>query len=468
MKLSKPLSPLLSLYAVGLMLVGSAAPSAGFDLDINDNDSIISGMDLLAHGLMDYYEGTKYGGTVGMFSWPYYWWEAGAAWGSMLNHWYYTGNDTYVPLIKEALIYQTGENFNYMPSNQTTTEGNDDQGFWGIAAMQAAEYNFSNPTGKDEVGWLYLAQAVFNTMTTRWDTVHCNGGLRWQIFTWNSGYDYKNTVSNGCMFNLAARLARYTGNNTYLDWAEKIWDWTVESNFINTTNWEVYDGADILDNCAKITKLQWTYNLGLYASGAAFVYNYTEPFNTSQSDIWLGRINSLVKTMDTFFQSDGIMYEAACQPSGVCNTDQRSFKAIFSRFMANVAILVPQTEETIMSYFKTTAPGIAKSCSGGTDGHTCGLNWNLGEWDGKYGLGEQMCALEAMSVLLIDTKPGYLTNDTGGTSVGDSTGSAGLSGANLDTGSNSLTITQKDKIGAGFLTAVVIGYFLALTWFLLV
>ena len=47
------------------------------------------------------------------------------------------GNDTYVDLIKTALTYQVGDDYNYVPLNQTTTEGNDDQAFWDIKGKQA-------------------------------------------------------------------------------------------------------------------------------------------------------------------------------------------------------------------------------------------------------------------------------------------------------------------------------------------
>jgi mannan endo-1,6-alpha-mannosidase len=111
-----------------------------------------------------------------------------------------------------------------MPANQTHSEGNDDQCFWGIAAIAAAEMNFPNPP-KNKPQWLALAQAVYNEQISRWDPQNCNGGLRWQIFPFNSGYDYKNSISNGCLFHLASRLARYTGNMTYMYYAERQFDW---------------------------------------------------------------------------------------------------------------------------------------------------------------------------------------------------------------------------------------------------
>jgi mannan endo-1,6-alpha-mannosidase len=82
-----------------------------------------------------------------------------------------------------------------MPANQSKSLGNDDQGFWGLTAMAAAEYNFENPPS-DSPQWLALAQAVFNTQAVRWDDTSCGGGLRWQIYNFNSGYDYKVTYSS--------------------------------------------------------------------------------------------------------------------------------------------------------------------------------------------------------------------------------------------------------------------------------
>jgi mannan endo-1,6-alpha-mannosidase len=97
-----------------------------------------------------------------------------------------------------------------MPENVTREEGNDDQAFWAFAAMSAAELKFPEPTS-NYPSWIALAQAVFNTQVPRWDMSSCAGGLRWQFLFANAGYDYKNTISNGALFQLSARLARYTG-----------------------------------------------------------------------------------------------------------------------------------------------------------------------------------------------------------------------------------------------------------------
>ena len=104
-----------------------------------------------------------------------------------------TGDTSYNNVIKEALLFQVGPNQDYMPPNYTASLGNDDQGFWGMSAMLAAENGFPDPPS-DQPQWLALAQAVFNTQAgpDRHDKT-CNGGLRWQIPLSNNGYNYKNS-----------------------------------------------------------------------------------------------------------------------------------------------------------------------------------------------------------------------------------------------------------------------------------
>lgn len=138
--------------------------------------------------------------------------------------------------------------------------------------MTAAELKFPDPP-PDQPSWLALAQAVFNLQTTRWDHEFCGGGLRWQIFPFNPGFDYKNMISSGGFFQLAARLARYTGNTTYAEWAEKSWDWMYDSPLI-TKEWKIWDGLTVKNNCTDADQIYWTYNVGTLLAGATYMYNY--------------------------------------------------------------------------------------------------------------------------------------------------------------------------------------------------
>lgn len=190
----------------------------------------------------------------------------------MIDYWHYTGDTTYNAEVKQAILHQTGQNDDFMPTNWTASLGNDDQGFWGMTAMRAAETNFTNPAA-GQPQWLELAQGVFNTMASpqRHDGT-CGGGLRWQIPVYNKGYNYKNSIANGCFFNIGARLYLYSGNKTFEYWANKEWNWERGVGFM-TDDYAVYDGAGVQSNCTDINTAQYSYNIGVWLLGAAAMYN---------------------------------------------------------------------------------------------------------------------------------------------------------------------------------------------------
>ena len=249
------------------MLVRLSCDPANVDID-----SVKAAAKQVAWDMVHFYTGNNTGDVPGNLPQPYYWWEAGGMFGTLLDYFYYTGDDAYNDITTQALLFQVGPENNYMPPNQTKTEGNDDQAFWAMAVMSAAEQKFPNPPA-NQPQWLALAQAVFNLQADRWDTQYCGGGLRWQIYTFNNGYNYKNSISNGCFFNIAARLAVYTGNQTYADWAEKVFTWEHASGLMSD-DYHFFDGAHTTLNCTDINRVQWTYNAGVFLLGAASMYNH--------------------------------------------------------------------------------------------------------------------------------------------------------------------------------------------------
>ncbi|KAM0556845.1 hypothetical protein ACHAPJ_005517 [Fusarium lateritium] len=382
-------------------------------------------------------------------------WYAGAFMGTLVDYWAYTGDDRYVNLTKQALLFQVGDHDDYMPINQTRTEGNDDQGFWGLTVMSAAEYNFPHPD-PDQPQWLGLAQAVFNTQAARWDTEHCNGGLRWQIFQWNNGYDYKNSISQACFFALGARLALFTGNNSYADWADKTWDWMEKVEFIDPKSWYVYDGAHIGNNCTKLVPYQFSYNAGGMILGAAAMYNFTE------DRVWKDRLDNLLEGAKVFFKGpqNNIMTEVACEPVKLCNLDQKSFKAYLSRWLAVTTQWAPHTRDIIMPLLRASAIAATDKCTGGDNKRMCGLYWTKDKFEGEITIGQQMAALEVTLSCMIQDRPAPLTKDTGGTSK------ANPGGGSEDVGRTTPDLAYKplpagDKAGAAILTFVVLSGLLA-------
>jgi mannan endo-1,6-alpha-mannosidase len=222
-------------------------------------DSIKQSAKLLSENLRQYYTGDLEGGTPGLLPLPYHWWQCGAMLNTFIDYWYYTGDDQYNAMAAQALEHQIGEYDAFMPANQTRSLGNDDQAFWGMAAMSAAESRLPD-LGGGKPSWLSLAQAVFNTQKGRWDQTTCGGGLRWQILFFNNG------------FNIAARLYKYLGDEIYLDWAERIWEWEANVGHI-TNDFEFLDGAWVAGNCTTLNPKRWTYNAGVHMAGAAAMWN---------------------------------------------------------------------------------------------------------------------------------------------------------------------------------------------------
>lgn len=55
-------------------------------------------------------EGGVISGIPGLLTYPpYYWWEAGAMFGQLIDYWYFTGDDQYNDLVKEGIQFQVGE-----------------------------------------------------------------------------------------------------------------------------------------------------------------------------------------------------------------------------------------------------------------------------------------------------------------------------------------------------------------------
>ncbi|KAF4554942.1 Mannan endo-1,6-alpha-mannosidase-like protein [Elsinoe fawcettii] len=354
--------------------------AAGLDINIASVPSLRNSSSTLAYNVLAQYGNNVTGlppYVVGIFPPPTYWWHAGATWGALIDYWAYTSDTSYNPSVTQALLAQAGISGDLMPQQYRQSMGNDDIAFWAFTALAAIEYGlpFPNGTTTPISSWLQLADRVFNGMVSRWDTTRCGGGLKWQVYPENAGYNYKNSVSNGGFFQIAARLARYTGNTTYYDWAGRIWDWSSSIGLIDQGNFAVYDGSDDNLNCAELDHTQWTYNSALYLGGASYMYNAT-----NGSSVWGDRaLFLLAQANSTFFtpfpNSTGIVYEQACElrprqtgeerdAEGGCNQDQLLFKGFLGRWISKAAIVAPFLAPFAAPLLSSSALGAGVACSG--------------------------------------------------------------------------------------------------------
>ncbi|KAK1974263.1 family 76 glycoside hydrolase [Colletotrichum cereale] len=430
-------APSASTLSGALLLLGSL-PSATAELKIDTRDSIAESSRSLAKDAMSFYNGEEPGG---------YWWYQGASfWATYLDYWHLTGDDSYADTIRTGMLHQTGPNNDYMPPNQTSSLSNDDQCFWGTSALAAAEYDF--PNGGGNATWIGLAKQVWTTQAApnRYDETG-NGGLRWQVLPTSAGYDWKQTTSNVCFFNMGARLARYTGNATY-----------------SNETWAVYDGASVQTNCTDISKFQMSYNAAMLVQGAAFLYNITDG-----SNIWRERTEKLVDSFLKTFFFNGTAYEIACEGrKGLCPSDALWFKGYVHRWMS------PIIANKVLPVLRSSAEAAVKRCMARKSGlaNQCGFYWSEGVFsdpqttDNTTGAGEAVSVLAAVSNLLIADAPAPVTeadaksNDSKGDGRDNSPG--GTSGTTSPTGT--AAPSGAESLGMDVKVSFLVGSLMILGW----
>ena len=109
------------------------------------------------------------------------------------------------------------------------------------------------------------ALQLWEYIKTGWNE-NAGGGI-----TWKKGMEYsKNACSNGPACILAARLYQEFGDESYKEWALKIYNWE-KSTLVNMNNGMVYD--NINSETGQIKK-EWvfTYNQGTFIGSAVELY----------------------------------------------------------------------------------------------------------------------------------------------------------------------------------------------------
>jgi len=501
---------LFRISTLAIWISGLTSSSTAISLsETPTRQELVTAANIAKDNMLTFYGGNRPGGIPGYALNPdiYYWWQVGGMLGQLIHHWHITGNDSANDLIKQAIQFQSQDNDFLQPENQSKSEGNDDQSFWAFAAMDAAEYNFPAPDAKTGLSWLGLAQAVFNVQSKRWFTDACGGGLKWQIYPWNKGYTYKNMPANGGLFQLAGRLARYTGNQTYVDWAERIWDWCEDQGLVAAKDGHdpnalhVFDGVPE-DKCKSgVNVVQFTYNFGQMIMGASMMANHTNDRK------WITRTENLMKGLaDQQYLvgslganpeskmpnlgAGNILSDSAdeFQTPQAGNNDEPSFKAYAIRWMTIAGQLVPSIRGQVQKILHESAIGAAGQCTGkapgcagcetpagsslaapGSGQNWCGRRWYQTSWDGFSGMGEQMSAMSVFQNNLV-----YMNEDQAAAVVPYTANTGGTSESKPDAGHRGEApglhwspITTADSAGAWILTIGSCGMVVMAFWFMI-
>ena len=260
-------------------------------------------------------------------------------------------------------------------------------------------------------------------------------------------------IANGIFFNLGARLARYTGNDTYAKVAEQTYDWLDKIGFIDPDTYAIYDGAHVETNCTDINKSEFSYNMAAVSQGVAFMYDYTKS-DSATSAIWEARLRKFIAHGLAHFFPDDIAYEPNCEPFNTCTADMYTFKGYMHRWWSMMQQLAPFTADLVQATLEKSAQAAINQCTGGAEARQCGFKWSSGSYDGKTGAGQEMSVLGATIGLLLKDAKGPVTSKTGGTSKGNV--NAGNNNDDNDFTTSYKPITTTDRAGAGILTFLVL------------
>lgn len=192
------------------------------------------------------------------------------AYTALFHYWNTTGDESYNKLITERMNTKRGTQDDFKPLK---TNISCLQGHWGMAAMTAAETGF--PQGNSMPPWITLARNAFDALESKWDESYCGGGISCLI----EGIYDKNSMGNGMLFQLAARLAFATTDRKereyYASRAVYAWEWAVKAQMVDEIKWSVVfsvSNTTMGGTCVPIERSGWSEIYGLYLSGAAYMY----------------------------------------------------------------------------------------------------------------------------------------------------------------------------------------------------
>jgi len=234
------------------------------------------------------------------------WWNSANALTAVIRYTKLTGDESHAGVIATTFTAAAKTHAGFANTFY------DDNAWWALAWVAAYDLT------RDQ-RYLNTARSIFTRNTVAWDGT-CGGGLHW-----HAASQYKNAITNELFLTLAALLhQRVPGDQSYLSWAQRTWDWFAASGLINPGHL-VNDGLSAA--CQNNGGTTWTYNQGVILGGLAAMYQITgdRAYLTQGEAIAQATLGTLTAA--------GILAEP-CETAGKpCDEDQAQFKGIFVRYL---------------------------------------------------------------------------------------------------------------------------------------
>ncbi|NJR51296.1 MAG: glycoside hydrolase family 76 protein [Leptolyngbyaceae cyanobacterium CSU_1_3] len=279
--------------------------------------------------------------------------------------------------ITQTITYRTNV-FNTFEKNKHTNFLNpwfyDDQGWWALTWIKA--YDLTGDTR-----YLEMAKTIFEDLKQGWDST-CGGGV-W----WHKRREYKNAITNELFLAIAAKLhlrtPNSTGEDSYLNWAKRSWEWFKNTGMINANNM-VNDGLD--QACQNNGKTTWTYNQGVILGGLVDMYQITH------DRTFLQQAEAIADAALKNLAPNGILQEP-CEPNADCGADGPQFKGIFIRNLSVLYRVLPKPQ------YKAFIAHNAESIWSRRDrSNQLGLSW-AGQFD-RADASRQSAAMDAINAAI--------------------------------------------------------------------
>jgi predicted alpha-1,6-mannanase (GH76 family) len=333
------------------------------------------------------------------------WWTSANQLETVIDYCRETGDSKYFDEIENTFVKNAAGNFDRFGFY-------DDDGWFAIAWIKAYELSHQQK-------YLDMAKTIFERMTGGWDG-KCGGGIYWASAKAGSdGLKNKNAIPNELFLATAARLHRLTpgdsGPGSYLDWAQREWNWFKGTGMINADK-QIVDGLNNTTDC-KAGGPIFTYNQGSIIGGLV-------DLAASTNDATLLDEASAIAhaTMTKMADANGILKEPGCG-GDICV----QFKGVFMRNLAYLYRARPLPE--FQAYMRKQSDQLWNA---NRDAQSeFGYEWQL-PFD-KATAGRQSSALDALNAAIMSAN---MNLSLGATATGSAACSASGSASNAVDGSS--------------------------------
>lgn len=256
--------------------------------------------------------------------WRSSWWNSAVALTTVMDFARHTGRHDYDWAVSRTFeqnkgVFPAGVRSSDPVEGHFISRAVDDAGWWGIAWVTAYDRT-------RERRYLDEAVIIANYLHRHWDPGTCGGGM-W----WNREHTYKNAVTSGLYLWLTTALhQRLAGDTVWGGRAATAADWYLDSGLINSSGL-VNDG--LTRDCANNGQTVWSYNQGL-AIGA-----FTQLWRSTGETRYLDTARRLADAAMSSprLTRDGVLTESCDIGTASCDDNQKQFKGIFVRHLADLA-----------------------------------------------------------------------------------------------------------------------------------